>query len=925
MSNKGDTTQMPDIFTPTGLGLSIFNERYTRVAEETWENGSHRVSRIVASGELNGRASQAEDSFFGEIHGGYFMPGGRTWYGAGRPVQQLLNCFVLKAEDSREGWGRAISDVIITCGMGGGVGFNMSLIRGRNYPIRRMGGESTGSVSLMNMINNVGDELVGGGGRRLALMLCLDVTHPDIQEFLNAKLDLHKLQNANVSIVIPNDYNTEKFVEDVREGREIPLRFNGMDDIFGRKLQAKPFWKTIVENAHKSGEPGVLNGYLANEQNSIKYAHALISTNPCQPDFATVLTPQGIRLFGDIGIGSVIWSGKHWTTVVNKWHTGVKPVYRYETTAGVFIGTDQHRVVCEGVKVPVRDTAAIDISKGQLEDNILYLRKTQDIMDGLVLGDGSVHKASNNLVYLIIGRNDQSYHLDVVSKLLIKERPGLHTGAWEVQTTITSDELPKTYERRVPDRFKFADASTILGFLRGLYSANGSICGGRVTLKSASKQIIEDVQLMLSAVGIQSYYTTNKTHAVKFSNGEYTCRQSYDLNITSDIKLFQRMVGFIQPYKTAKLQEIIDLKRATEKKKTTYDIISKTHLGDFPVYDITVNAEDHTYWSGGLLVSNCGEIWLPNYGCCCLGALVLPRFVKNGKMNWDKLDETVRVAVRFLDNVLTVNHYPLNEIKEMCEKERRIGLGVMGLHSMLMDLGLPYESEESYALVDKLFDRIKVSAYHASIDLAIEKGPFPLYDPRMLESGFARTLKPSIRRRITDYGIRNCALLTIAPTGTTSMVHGVTGGIEPLFAPAYIRRRFVKTKNAGEKKHTETLVVSKDYTDHPDIAQGSYDVSVRGHFEMQKICQKHIDNAVSKTINLPRDFSVSALSEVWLDYLPHMKGSTFYREGSRENEPMQHVPLQDVKKLIDSWKGETEFEQSYVSDCPSGVCELPQL
>jgi ribonucleoside-diphosphate reductase alpha chain len=357
--------------------------------------------------------------------------------------------------------------------------------------------------------------------------------------------------------------------------------------------------------------------------------------------------------------------------------------------------------------------------------------------------------------------------------------------------------------------------------------------------------------------------------------------------------------------------------------KKSYGVVDKIELGEEHVWDITVDDEDHTYWSGGLLVSNCGEIWLPSMGCCCLGALVLPRFIKNGKVDWDKLDETVRVSVRFLDNVLTVNNYPLPEIKDMCEKERRIGLGVMGLHSMLMDLGLPYESQDSFDFVDKLFEKIKISAYHASVDLAIEKGPFPLYNHKMLDSGFMKGMKNSVKRRVKEYGVRNCALLTIAPTGTTSMVHGVTGGIEPLFAPAYIRRRFMKTDKAGEKKTIETLVVSKDYTDHPEIAQGAYDVSVRGHFEMQKVCQKHIDNATSKTINLPKDFPVSELSDIWLEYLDCMKGATFYREGSRENEPMSPIPLKQAKKIIESWGGETEFEQNYSLDCSKGTCDLP--
>jgi ribonucleoside-diphosphate reductase alpha chain len=293
-------------------------------------------------------------------------------------------------------------------------------------------------------------------------------------------------------------------------------------------------------------------------------------------------------------------------------------------------------------------------------------------------------------------------------------------------------------------------------------------------------------------------------------------------------------------------------------------------------------------------------------------------------MQWGDLEETVRLGVRFLDNVLDVNHYPIQEIEDNCKQVRRIGLGVMGLHSMLLDMGMKYNSEEAFAFVDKLMAFIKNTAYDASIMLAVEKGAFPAYDPRFADSGFMKTMKPAIRRKVKEYGIRNCALLTIAPTGTTSMVQGVTGGIEPLFSPVYIRRRKTIDGNARNVMK-RTLVVSQEYLDHADLVQGAYDVSPRDHLEMQKIVQKHLDNAVSKTANLPEDFPVEDLADLWLEYLPYMKGSTFYRQGSRGEEPMEHVPADEMKKIIANWTEEIEYEQAESMECPSGVCEVPNI
>lgn len=900
------------MFKPTGLGEKIFQERYARNSDESWEEAASRVAYNISLAEQNGKTEVVEEQFKKEIVEGYFMPGGRIWYGAGRPSSQMLNCFVIPTSDSREGWGKTISDTIVVSGMGGGVGTNYSPVRGRNYPIMKMGGHATGAVSLMRMVDGVGYELVGGGGRRLALMMALAINHPDIIEFIHGKLDLEQLENANISIIIPDDYKTEQLVDDIKNNRNIKLKFNGLNDVFDREINLAELWDKIVKNAWQCGDPGVLNGYLANQENNVSYLYKLICTNPCQPADATVLTPTGISTIGKIKIGDTIWSGKRWTKVVNKWSTGIKQVNEYHTTNGVFLGTENHRIVSRGKKIEVGSAESIDAAIGPYER---YLTNVQAVMDGLVIGDGGVHKASNNLVGLYIGEKDQDYFDSHIADLIGDHRPGINPKFYEVETTIEHFELPKTYEREIPDRYFYAVPAVKASFLRGLFSANGSVINNRIALKASSFKLISQVQIMLSSLGIQSYYTVNKPTTIKFSNGDYTCRESYDLNISTDRSKFIGSIGFIQEYKNEKIKIIPTVRHETS------NITEITPRGIEEVFDITVDDPDHTYWTGGLLVSNCGEIWLPAYGCCCLGALVLPRFVRNGRVDWDRLDETVRTGVRFLDNVLTMNTYPLPEIRQVCENERRIGLGVMGLHSMLMDLGMKYESPEAIEFIDKLFSKIKHSAYHASVDLAIEKGPFAGYTAEFLNSPFVKRLKPSVRTRIKEYGIRNCALLTIAPTGTTALVHNVTGGIEPLFAPVCFRRRFVKTDMAGEKKTQKTLIVSKDYLDHKELAQGAYDVSVRGHFEVQKTCQYHIDNAVSKTINLRKDFPVEELSDLWLEYLPYMKGSTFYREGSKKDEPLEYIPLEEIENVIKTWDGEIEYENETM-DCPSGACEI---
>lgn len=593
-------------YQPQGLPNDIFSQRYTIHPEESWVNASHRLATHVAGAEEGNKKEEIADMFFEEIVSNRFMPGGRIWYGSGRPRAQILNCFALEAKDSREGWGKVLSDTIVISGMGGGVGINCSAIRPRGSKISGTGGIATGAVSLMNMINGVGDELMSGGARRMALMLDLNITHPDMPEFIDAKLNKERLKNANVSIILDKHIDAETLQKKVRNNEDIDLIWGGQHH---GKANAKDLWQRIVANAWKSGEPGVLNGALANRESNIYYHKPLVTTNPC------------------------------------------------------------------------------------------------------------------------------------------------------------------------------------------------------------------------------------------------------------------------------------------------------------------------------------GEIWLEEFGCCCLGALVLPRFVDSlGIVNWSQLRETIRSSVRFLDNVLSVNEYPLSEIRDNCMNVRRIGLGIMGLHDMLIAMGQKYSDQSSLHFIDGLMNFIKEEAYNASIDLAAEKGAFPAFEEEFLNSGFVqRSISPKIQDKIRRHGIRNCAILTVAPTGTTGMVSNVSTGIEPIISGAYYRR-FNKVENGVVTERHKELVINplwenleKEGKD-VSVLEGAYDIHPEQHFAVQKVVQRHLDNSVSKTINLPADYPIDSLGELWLEYLPSLKGTTLYRAGSRGEEPLEVIPIEEAKRIVATTHdhAEASITEQNMMDCPDGVCEIPE-
>ena len=156
------------------------------------------------------------------------------------------------------------------------------------------------------------------------------------------------------------------------------------------------------------------------------------------------------------------------------------------------------------------------------------------------------------------------------------------------------------------------------------------------------------------------------------------------------------------------------------------------------------------------------------------------------------------------------------------------------------------------------------------------------------------------------------------------MVAGVSSGIEPLFAPVYYRHYGKANPDSNERNIVKELVVTPEFEMYGELAEGAYDISVRNHLEIQKIVQRHVDNSISKTINLPKDFPVEDLSELWLEFLPFLKGTTFYREGSRGQEPLEYVRLKDAAAIVKKEKGIVEFnaeDQGYL-ECPDGMCDI---
>lgn len=305
-----------------------------------------------------------------------------------------------------------------------------------------------------------------------------------------------------------------------------------------------------------------------------------------------------------------------------------------------------------------------------------------------------------------------------------------------------------------------------------------------------------------------------------------------------------------------------------------------------------MNADNNLWYAESIEATNpCGEQPLPDYGCCCLGSVNLAEFVRDPFgdapfIDYELLGETVRTAVRMLDDVLDATYWPLPAQRNEAMHKRRIGLGMTGLGTASAMMKQVYGSDEGVALAEQLSDFIKRHAYQASMELAQEKGAFPAFDAdKYLQSGFMQRMPTDLREAIAKHGIRNSHVLSIAPTGTISLAFGqnVSNGIEPPFAWAYTR---YKRMQDGERQAYEVqdrgyrlfLEQGGDPDNLPEYFVNAQTLPVAAHLATQAVVQKHVDSSISKTINVPADYDFETFKQVYADaFNAGCKGCTTYR------------------------------------------------
>lgn len=694
-----------------------------------------------------------------------------VWFNVGvEEHPQSSACFINSVDDSME----SILGLAKTEGMlfkqGSGTGTNLSSLRSSREHLNG-GGTASGPVSFMRGFDAFAGAIKSGGKtRRAAKMVILDIDHPDVVDFIDCKAieeqkagalvdagydggfnvaggayDSVNYQNANHSVRVTDD-----FMHAVHDDCEWQTR-NVTDGEPADTYRARDLLRKMAQAAWTCGDPGIQFDTACNTWHTCPNTARINASNPCQPAMATVLTPEGVCTFADIDVGSTIWSGQRWTKVVRKVATGIKPVFKFSTTHGTFLGTKDHKVMSRGERVSAIDADIIDVAR--------------------------------------------------------------------------------------------------------TYGA-----------------------------------TASETRSAVVYGVEY--------------------------------------------------------VGELPVWDIEVDALEHTYWTDGLLVSNCSEYMFLDDSACNLASLNLRKFEDDhGNFDVDAFKHAIRITIIAMEIIVGNSSYPTHKIAENSRKFRPLGLGYANLGALLMARGLPYDSDSARQFAAGITSLMCGYAYQVSAEIAyyatgtfdgyadnsepflevidrhasehnllsLEYIPEDIYDAG--SNAWRNALVTG-----TEHGFHNAQTTVLAPTGTIVFLMDCdTTGVEPDIALVKYKRLvgggLIKIANRTVEEALEKLGYPDEHTvkilkyiedndtvegaphlkdEHLPVfdcafrsAKGTRSISYMGHIRMMAAVQPFLSGAISKTVNLPTDCTVEDIEKAYIQAWEFgLKAIAVYRDGCKRTQPL---------------------------------------
>lgn len=865
------------------LSYQIWTKKYRRNNEtfEQWldrvSNGNEKVKELIKSKR--------------------FIFGGRTL--ANRGIENsgsYSNCYSIGyVEDNLNEILQTNTDIAKTFCAQGGQGLSLSKIRPEGTLIK--GNFTTdGIVPFMKMFNTTTETISQGGSRKGALMMSLDVWHPEIEKFISIKSDANAINKANLSVEIDDE-----FIMCVKQGvTEVKRTFKYDGGEYEYKVNPVAIFEKICENALKHAEPGVLFTNRLRNYNFMEFVdgYEIETTNPCVTGDTLILTKNGYEKIENlVNTDVVIWNGYQWSLVTPQVTGNNQDVYKVSFSDGTSVNctkyhkwlmNDNNRKETQDLKngdklikcfYPIIESQNPSIN----DKNLMYTY-------GFFSGDGSYTSNGSPVLYLY-GEKQNLLPFFVNGVVRIDKTT-------QERVVLTIQENKNTFDKEfVPDvNYSINDR---LNWLSGLIDADGSLnsSDGGITITSINNYFLNKVKCLLNTLGCNATLNIMKDCCSKMMPNhkggvsEYNCKTCYRLTINASNVYKLMNLGL-------KTNRVILCANPNRDASRFIQVVDIEYVGKVDTVYCLNEPYNHTFIANGVITGNCGEQPLPKHGACNLCSINLSEYVvnpftKDAYVDVELLQNDIKVIVEVMDDVLEENieRHALPEQREMARKYRNIGIGIMGVADMFVKMGLTYGSEESVSLIRKVMQLILHYSLSWSVIFGEKKGSFPCYDKNVWESNIFTHLmnkdKDSIEYFKSTNALRNATLLSVAPTGSIGTMFDVSTGIEPFFRLEYVRTtKSLNGKDEDYKCEIKSLKEYHEITGNDDIPEyfiTSDKIDWKNRINIQSAIQEFCDTGISSTINLPKNTTLQDIKDLYLyAYDKGLKGVTVYVDGSRE-------------------------------------------
>jgi len=852
----------------SSFGENIFKHKYALRPDQTWKEKAKDIVKDVTTNLFAKDQQEALEKF---IEQQKFLPGGRYIYYAGRAARFYNNCYLLKGEeDTREEWGQLLkrsSDCLMS---GGGIGIDYSVFRPAGAPLGRTGGTASGPIPLMCSINEVGRNVMQGGSRRSAIYASLNWRHGDADRFLSVK-NWHDQVISNELNYTVAHAKRDNFNHNAQlDMTNISLNY---DDAFLDAIQQGYLPETFVNNCRQAlstGEPGFSFNFGDKENETLRNA-------PLSGSTYVLCLDQGYTQIRDtLGKEVSVWTGQQWAQTEFKLTAENAPVVKVSMSGGrSIVAEPTHEFFLkDGTKVP-----AASLEPG-MELLVSLPMECDSFFDaqfytlGYIYGDGSFHKRYPRAEITFCTEASKECVAHMYNPWISSVNPCDNRGYTRLYTK-PAPLLARRDKAVFPDDVYGMGTQQVVSFIAGLFDSDGSYDNrtNRVRLSSKHFDFLRGVQRLLEQVGILSGISSSGISSFGQNVG-------YLLTVATDcVSRFSEIIPTVR----------LDIKPCTSYRKSFIKVQAVEDYGYEDVYCCDVRVPEHSFVAEGVVVSNCTEVTsADDSDVCNLGSVNMGRIDSIKEFR-----EVVRLASGFLVCGTITAELPYKKVYEIRKKNRRLGLGLMGIHEWLLKRGYRYEMvpelrqwlevyrEESERAANSLCDRLSIS--------------------------------------------RPVAYRAIAPTGTIGIIAGTTTGIEPLFAVAYKRRYLV---GGSTWKYEYVVDATAEALISEGIAADSIETAVdlasdfQRRIAFQADVQDYVDMAISSTINLPawgsdlnNPDTVLPFANILAKYAPRLRGFTAYPDSARGGQPLESVSYKEAMKH----KG-VVFEEN--DSCKGGVCGI---